>query len=209
MIRWARLDPNERYGAPVLIRELGLWRALVVGRAVRKAAKSGAPFDTLPPPRDRREEQSRAQIGPAVLLYRVLLESQPQAEALRICGEVAAVAGRAFLAEQLGRLRRDDVAKLDEAGREHFARTRGERFFNADLVWNRIDGEAVEFTVTHCSFPGLCAAAGAPELAPIFCEVDRRYFGTVEPDVLLDRPQTIAAGAGTCEFRLSYRERGG
>ncbi len=50
----------------------------------------------------------------------------------------------------------------------------------------------------------LCAAAGVPELAPVFCAGDAHFFGTVEPDVLLERPQMIAEGAETCRFRLYW-----
>jgi Amt family ammonium transporter len=49
--------------------------------------------------------------------------------------------------------------------------------------------------------------AGVPELAPVFCKGDARFFGTVEPDVELIRPTMIATGGARCDFTLRFAER--
>ena len=36
----------------------------------------------------------------------------------------------------------------------------GERFFNSTMRWDEISDRCIRFTVTHCRFPELCAAAG-------------------------------------------------
>jgi hypothetical protein len=172
---------------------------------VRRAARAGEPFVALAAAADEREALSRAQIGPAILLYRVLRERIGAAEALRITGEVAAVAGCAFMREQLGPLDRSTLAALDADSRQAFAADKSARFFNADVTWESLTATSVAFTVTRCAFPPLCAATGVPELASIFCAVDERYFATVEPDVALTRPTTIAGGDATCAFGLHYR----
>ena len=115
-------------------------------------------------------------------------------------------AGAAFLSQTLGPLRRADLEGLDDAGRRAFASSRGQRFFNATLTWDAIEADHVAFTVTACRFPPLCEAAGVPELAPLFCEVDEAYFGAVEPDVILTRPTTLARGGATCPFTLRWKE---
>ena len=72
------------------------------------------------------------------------------------------------------------------------------------MRWDEVSGERVRFTVTSCRFPAV-RGGGCPELAPVFCEVDARYFGTVEPDIVLTRPTRIAAGDPECAFTLSWR----
>lgn len=199
------MDVNERYAAPVLIRELGVLAALEVGRAIRRRVRAGEPFEHLAVPADAREAASRAQAGPAVVLYQELTARVGQHEAMRITREAVGAAGCAFLAKQLGPLRRAELARLDESGRQALAAKMSDSFFNATMEWDRISPEGVDFRVTACSFPTLCASAGVPELAPVFCEVDERYFETVERDVELVRPRTIARGGEQCDFGLRYR----
>lgn len=202
---WQKLDANERLAAPILIRELGVLNALRVGRRIRRRAKAGEPFAALGEPTCEDDRLSREQIGPAVLLYQEAREVVDDARALALTEEVAVAAALIFLRAQLGELRRDELASLTPEGRAQFAEERGARFFNATMRWDEVSGERVRFTVTSCRFPPLCAAAGVPELAPVFCEVDARYFGTVEPDIVLTRPTRIAAGDPECAFTLSWR----
>jgi hypothetical protein len=189
-----------------LRRRLGLGRLLCVGLRVAWAGARGQPFGHLPRATDARERQSRAQIGPAILLHRALIATGTEArEAFAITRDVVLAAGAAFLAQTLGPLRRADLEGLDAAGRRAFADSRGRRFFNATLTWDAIEPDHVGFTVTACRFPELCAAVGAADLAPLFCDVDEAYFGTVEPDVVLTRSTTIARGGATCPFTLRWK----
>lgn len=205
---WAKLDPNERIAAPILLRELGVWGALLVGRRIRRRQRAGEPFQLLAPPATEEERLSRDQIGPAILLYRELRERIGREEALRITEVVVVEAALIFLRETIGPLRRAELEALDEESKQAFVKERGRRFFNATVQWDEVSGERVRFTVKHCKFPPLCVAAGVPELAPLFCRADARYFGSVEPDVTLTRNQTIAEGAPTCPFLLEWsRER--
>lgn len=201
---WARLDPNERLATPILLRELGVFKSLKVGRAIRRRQKKGDPFSHLEPPSTDEDRLSREQIGPAILLYQELLKVVDGDSAWRVTEEIVVEAACVFLRQSIGELRRDELATLDATGRERFVQERGRKFFNATVTWEEISGERVHFTVTHCKFPPLCVAAGVPELAPIFCKGDARYFGTIEPDVELKRPHTIAEGASTCAFRLGW-----
>lgn len=209
MIRfpWHRLDAEERVGAPILVRELGVWRALKVGRATRRALRAGEPFSHLAPSDHPKEVASRAQIGRAIVLYRALQELVDRERAFAITEKVVIEAACVFLAEQLGPLDRRTLEAIPQAERIDWVTERGDRFPNSTVRWDRIDGAGVDFTVTACRFPRLCAEAGAPELAPIFCAGDSKFFGTVEPDVRLERPHTIAEGASTCAFSLRFADR--
>ena len=204
------IKPEELRAARVLWRRLGLRATLSLGAKLEWARRRGEPFERLAPPVDEREQQSRQQIGPAILLYRALLDrGMPRDQALSLVEEVILEATLAFLGRTIGPLRRADLEALDDQERGHFVRRLGRRFFNATLRWDTVAADQVAFTVTHCHFPSLCAAAGHPELAPLFCKGDALYFGQVEPDVLLERPHTIAGGAPTCPFTLRYSDRGG
>lgn len=201
---WHRLDPNERIGAPILVRRVGLLRAIVVGREVRRAARAGEPFAHLGPPENADDAASREQIGAAVLLYRALSDRVGKERAFEVTREAVLAAGVVFLEEQVGDIRRDVVARIPEAERAEWAAKKGEGFFNATMRWDEVAEDRVRFTVTACRFPPLCRAAGAPELAPIFCAVDEAYFGRAGSGVRLDRPQTIAGGGTICDFRLAF-----
>lgn len=202
---WFKLDANERVAAPMLVRELGVLGALRIGRRIRRRQTAGEPFDALPPADGDDERLSREQIGPAILLYQEVRAEHGEARALRVTEEVVNEAAVLFLRAQIGTLRRADLAKLNDEGRRKFVEERGSKFFNATVTWDEISGDAVRFTVTHCRFPPLCAAVGVPELAPVFCKGDATFFGTVEPDVELIRPHTIAGGAATCSFHLRWQ----
>jgi len=204
---WYKLSADERVAAPILIRRLGVLRSLRVGRRIRRAERAGEPFAHLDPPATEQDRLSREQIGPAILLYRTLLEFVDRDEALSVCEEVVVEAAVIFLRESIGRLDRATIETLDEDAKQAFVKDRGEKFFNATVRWDQIDDEGVRFTVTACRFPPLCAECGVPELAPVFCKGDAKFFGTVEPDVTLTRTQTIAEGADVCPFALQWAER--
>lgn len=205
---WHKLDVNERIAAPILLREIGVLDALRVGRRIRRRERAGEPFAALPGPADERERLSREQIGPAVLLYQELARVAGSERALAITEEVVVEAAVIFLTRTIGPLRRSDIEGMSEDEKEVFAKERGERFFNATVDWKRIATDRVEFDVVACQFPRLCRELGVPELAPVFCRGDERFFGGIEPDVRLERSQTIAGGASHCPFTIRFAEKG-
>jgi hypothetical protein len=163
----------------------------------------GEPFGHLPPPDCDEELKSRDQIGPAILLYRALQKlGKTKPEALQITQAIVVEDGIRFLRRNLGTISPAKMAQLAPSERQQFVESRGKRFFNATIRWDRIEADEVQFTVTACRFPRLCEETGVPELATAFCMVDAAYFGNVEPGVTLDRSETIAEGASTCPFIL-------
>ena len=140
-------------------------------------------------------------------MYRELCKLLPKDDALATTEKVVAASGVVFMRRALGRLDRQTLESMDDAERRAFVEAKDEQFFNATMQWDHIGDDEVRFTVTACLFPGLCAAAGAPELARFYCDVDAAFFGSVEPDVELERKKTIAAGDDCCVFRLAFRDK--
>jgi hypothetical protein len=165
----------------------------------------GEPFGHLPPATDWRERGSRQQAGDAVRLYRALRALLPEEEALSVAESVVSAGGVRFLQAAIGPLRRAELSAMSAEERRVFLEERGRRFPNAQPQWTRTDGDRVSFTIPACRLIELAAVAGHPELGPMFCASDARFFGEVEPDVHLERPTTLARGDGCCVFHLSWQ----
>lgn len=201
---WVQLKTAARAMELLFIR-LGPVQAALVCLDVAVDQLAGRPFGHLPPPLDDREASSRAQAGPAILLYGALRRRMHPDRALALTREVVVAGAVIFLSTSVGPLDRHTLSSLSRAELESFAKTIAGRFFNAELRWDEISGKAVRFTVTHCLFPDLCRAAGVPEIAPLLCEGDAVYFGEVLGTVDLTRSQTIASGGRNCPFELRWK----
>lgn len=190
----------------LLSRRLGGLAALGVLARVAWDRLRGEPFAHLSSPEEEREELSRRQVGPAILLYRALCRRLPREQALALTQEIVVSGTLIFLRRAVGPFSREAIAALGPAEREGWVRAIGARFFNATLRWERVTAREVRFTVTACRFPELCRAAGAPELAPLFCQGDALFFGDPQAGTELLREQTIARGATECPFTIRWRE---
>lgn len=208
---------NPRWPAlRVLIRNLGLWRALGVGVRIERRAARGEPWLALGEPRGVKEALSRAQIGPAILMFEELTKLMgDEVRAYEIAQAAVEASGVVFMRKNLGRLDRERLRAMTEAQREAFVSERSAKFFNADMRWDRIDAEEVRFTVTACEFVRLCAAVGQAGLASMFCAVDAAYFGGDKGGqggivgVKLTRPHTLAGGGADCPFSLRWQDNEG
>lgn len=198
------LSAEDRAALRILIDELGLLRGLIAALSTRARHARGEPFCDIAPPEDHREALSRRQIGPAIVLYRVLKNSLAPDRALAITRRVVIDASVAFLRDQVGPIHQQALRNMSAPQRQAWVHQKGHKFFNADLRWDEINADRVRFTVTRCHFPRLCQLVGEPHLAPLFCLGDAKFFGTVEPHVDLSRPHTIAEGAATCPFDLQW-----
>ena len=202
----ALFDPTGMAAFAILRRELGFWRAVKVGWNVESRTRRGEPFLGWDLPDDENEAQSRAQLGPALVLFEELCRSEDTLRAREITAMVVEAGAHIFLRSSIGVIRRSDLIQLDQAGRETFVAERMDRFPNATVTWDSISENHVSFRVTDCRFVRLCHQTGHPDLAPIFCAGDATYFGSVEPGVTLERPATIAEGAAECPFTLRFSE---
>jgi hypothetical protein len=181
----------------ILKRELGLGRALRAGMA---AERGGDPFADEGPPDCEEERLSRGQIGPAIQLYRALEGMVGRDEALRITGRVVHEAAVIFLGHTVGRLDPARWAGLDDEARRALVEAIQARFFNATADIEDVTATGFVMRVRSCRFVRLCAAAGCPEVAPLFCAGDLAFFNA--GPVRLERPGTLAEGAADCEFRF-------
>ena len=43
-------------------------------------------------------------------------------------------------------------------------------------------------------------------MAPMFCEGDRTFFDKHQPDITLERPQTLSQGGALCDFQFTWVE---
>lgn len=68
----------------------------------------------------------------------------------------------------------------------------------------RQDDEAFHFNVTRCRYAEMYRALGIPELGALLsCNRDFALIEGFNPDVQLERTQTIMQGAPHCDFRYS------
>jgi len=195
---------DELVGARALAAEVGFWQAAKLAVWIERQRRRGEPFAHLPAAANERERLSRQQASGAVLLYRALQHAAVP-DPLATTQRVMAGAGASFMHSQLGPMTPRRLATLSAEG----LRELGNRFVNATMRWDEVGQDHVRFTVTSCTFPALCVAAGHPELAPLFCAVDDAYFGAIEKGVRLDRPQTIARGHTSCAFHLYRVDKAG
>ena len=200
----ALFDPMEKAALRVLAGHLGWVRALWYGLNIRSRVRSGEPFNHLPAPLTEKETLSRAQAGPAIVLYRRLRRAIGPEDAVGITTDAVEASALVFLAETIGPLDRDSLTAMGPDERLAFLKDKGNRFPNATIRWEQAEAARVRFTVLDCRFVSLCAEAGHPELAPIFCKGDAEYFGGVETGVELIRNETLAAGGRHCPFVLQW-----
>lgn len=192
-----------RVAARVLAERLG-WREagrVLLGVGGRLAA--GEPFG-----REQArgaEAESRAQLGPAVVVYRELVR-RGHGDARAVVGQIVHDGALVYLGHVIGPLDRDALGAMDERARAAWLDALGARFPNATLRWEATGPDVVSFRVSACRFVSLCHELGVPELAPLFCAGDATYFGTSAPNVSLTRPHTLAEGGPDCPFTLRWSD---
>jgi hypothetical protein len=73
-----------------------------------------------------------------------------------------------------------------------------------DREYIRQDDEVCHFVITRCVFNDFFSEVGTPELAQLFCDVDRKFFPKAFHKLKFHRggswQNTIAYGLDRCEF---------
>jgi len=184
-------------GFGALVKELGLWKALKAG-AVSETLPD--PFRTLAAADGEGERLSRMQIGPAINLYKALQGDLGTEKALAVVKTVVEAATQPFLKHTVGDVGAEQWRALTDEGRAAFAGVMAEKFFNATGRLGAVSADGFDFTVDRCLFAGLCAGAGVPELAPVFCDGDLHYFS--RGPIKLLRTVTLSANGKPCDFRF-------
>jgi len=189
-----------------------LWRRLGTGMTVRAlvalvvARLRGEPWRPFPPAVSEKDRLAREEIRDVVLLYRFLRPRLGEADALAVLGGVVTMGAFRTFDYLLDPLDPEAMKSLPAEERAAFVQANIDRFPNAEARIEHAAPECVAFTVTACRFPVLVQAVGHPELAPLFCAADHAYFARRK--VRLERPHTIAEGAGSCPFTLYSEDTG-
>lgn len=92
----------------------------------------------------------------------------------------------------------------------NFRRTYAERGAEAGLDVDviRSDAARLDFNVTRCRFVEVYTEMGLGEVADILsCNRDGVFASDFDPNIRLNRAQTIAEGAPCCTFRYSYEHK--
>ena len=175
----------------------------LLGAVVRGALlmRADAAFGHLPPATDERERKSRAQAGVAINIYRVLLQSLDNQRALAVTGRLIEAGALAFLAKTLPDVSAAALASGSQAERAARVKAWFGRFFTATGEVVETSEERVVFHVHGCALVRLAAAAGHPELGPLFCKGDLAFFANRQ--IRLTRPTRIATGQDHCRFELT------
>lgn len=188
----------------ILRHRLGFFRTLPILARVAIAQLRGAPWKRLPPAADEKERLSRREIGGAVLLHQALSRHLSADAARGILSEIIVEGAMVSFDYLLDPLTPATLRARPEEERRRLVLQNLARFPNADARLDEAAPDRLAFTVTHCRFPVLLAAVGHPELAPLFCAGDKRYFEE-RLGVDFNRPHTIADGAANCPFLLTAR----
>ena len=188
----------------VLRSALGWVEAISVGMALQKRIKAGEPFKNLPAPVSEKDEKSRMQIGPAIVLYEVLLERHTKEEALALVRDVSKEGAIIFLGTILPKIDRAWYDSLNEETKEVSLLELVERFPNSSIGALSFEADAFSFEVKRCAFVELANSTSHPELARVFCEGDGVYFERHVPNVSFERPTALASGGSCCDFRFKW-----
>lgn len=195
--RWAALK--------VLRRRLGTRAVLALAARLARLELGPDPLAALGPARDPRDELTRAQLRPVLLLDAALAARGHAApERLELLRAVVGESGAAFLGHELRGWTRERFEALDRAGREEVLGGVLARFFNMHARPVHEAGHDLGFDVSACLFAELTRRLGRPELAALFCAADEVFFARPESPLRLTREETLARGDARCAFRLDF-----
>lgn len=157
----------------------------------------------------------QAELAPFVRLYRALQARLPQAGALDVMRRIITGSGLISLGNEAQRQAADPhdisltsppsgpvqltAAQLQAAFAEKLA------FFSCEGHLDVYTPDELRFTVTACNWCTAMQAAGTPELTAFICETDWLSMDG-HPTHEFQRPTTIHAGDGHCDFRFIRRK---
>ena len=199
------LMKQEWLGFRVLSRHLGWLQAMGLGIEMKRMLASGEPWSGMDAPADPREQWSREQIGPAIVLYQ-LLAARHLEDPLNVTREVVTEGAVPWMQWAVGTIDPERYRSMSETTRTTWFKEKTKTFVNMTIGTQKTRDDGASFVVNSCSFPTLCERAGVPELAPIFCAVDAHYFGSVQKGIILNRPSTLADSGEHCSFSFTWDE---
>lgn len=192
------------YTADKLLRETGPLKTITVMSKIIADTITGKPWDELPPPTGKAEELSRGQLQGAVLLERNLRNVVGNERAREITRDIVLKSSIDFLSMTVPILRKSRFLSKDEAARLKYLERIQSNFFNAEADMQAIGNEELRMTVQRCIFVELLDAIGERDMAELFCAGDMYYFNERQPEVRLERSETLASGGSCCDFRFFW-----
>lgn len=194
----------------ILVRHLGLLGAARAGVYLARRQATDSPLKDLPPvePGDTGEWLSRRQLEPVLILDDFLQQrtGRTPEESAAVLLDLVAEVGGSLLARRFPELERSSWAAAVEGAREQVARRVFARLGNVPEATIRSGADWLEVDVNRCRFNELCRELGRPQLAPLFCAADTRFFEQPGSPVKLVRTGTMAGGASRCDFRFELPE---
>jgi hypothetical protein len=170
------------------------------------AERRGEPFEGLPPPADAREAECRKQLGQVTLLYDAAARRVAPQVALDLAGELVREGAVMQLRAWIPVLDRAEYQAMSEEARVAFLRPIVERFPNADIGPLSVGDAEFRYPVLKCTFVQLARAIERPEIAALFCAGDAVFFERDLPQIVFERPETLATGGACCDFRFRWRD---
>ncbi|TNF30704.1 MAG: hypothetical protein EP329_13425 [Deltaproteobacteria bacterium] len=200
---------DARHALPIVWRVLrGRLGRVATARVVARylAASLGRdPLRGVAPSADPREPMTRYQLRSLLRLEQALagLAGPLATDLLR---EVACEVGAAFIAATHPPSHAE-WARAGDAERRAFAEGLLRYFPNADGAVVGLAAGALDFDISRCRFAELTRELGRPDLAPLFCAADTRYYARPGHGTL-HRAETLAAGDARCAFRIRFGDTG-
>ena len=184
----------------ILFKELGVGSVLRLLPGLVKAQKKGEPWEGLPEPEEEKDKLSRALIGDAVILYRLLKQTMPQEKAEEVIKAVIMESAIAQLYSLIPKLKREEIEKHTPEEMETILTDIVTKFPNTD--WHLLEATETSFAfrITRCRLMDLVLQLEHPELAGAFCPGDKTYFERYQTDIEFIRPATLGNGQEHCDF---------
>ena len=148
---------------------------------------------------DRRRVEALV-LGPMLRAFQAEFGVEKTNEvAIAVITKLAREQGAEF-ADGIGANSLEDYAANKEAWRRHGA-------LEVDIIEN--DARRYSFDVTRCKYAEMYTELGYSDLGSIFsCTRDFEFVAGFNPNVKLERTQTIMQGATHCDFRYTAKKPG-
>lgn len=205
---WFELAHGNSVAIKILRQQYGVWGAVELVARMQLRLMFNNPFKALNARQKptANEKLSQHQMAPLVVLYLLLKEKGIAGqEALANLSEVSNAVAIEFLRFNVPVIRKDQYASLSTEAKYLQLEKMTARFFNAEAVLQLDENDSFSFNVQRCHFAHYSKLLGLAELAPLFCDADKRFFESHQPDVVFFRSQTLASHQLPCDFKFSWR----
>lgn len=194
-------------GLKVLWKNLSLNQLIKLLSFLDQEKKKGSPWDVLPPAESQKDRDSRALIGDAIIIYRFLKENFPADHALTITNSLIQFAAIAQLDSLIPCISRQKIEALSHAEQEKILTHIINQFPNTDWEILASSDRAFTYRIVRCRLVELVDQLGLPELREAFCPGDAIYFQDYQPDLIFERPSTIAHTQNYCDFIFRLKDQ--